>query len=120
MNAQEYYSRRKKIHAELKEKHGEHGSVLLVSVENLDKNSTAGNLCEVSVENAARCVVEGTHRLGTDEEYAAFRAQQQAAREAVAKETVERARNNFNALLGGQGPMPAPPPAPAAPQQKGK
>jgi hypothetical protein len=118
MNAQEYYARRKKIHAELKEKHGEHGSVLLVSVENLDKNSTAGNLCEVSVENAARCIVEGTHRLGTDEEYATFRAQQQSVRESLAKDAADRARQSFNAILGGQ--MLAPTPAPQPVQQKGK
>lgn len=52
----------------------------LVSVENLEKGSTAGAITQADQDTAARCLVEGTHRLATAEEIEAHQTAEAAAR----------------------------------------
>ncbi|WP_321476613.1 hypothetical protein [uncultured Paludibaculum sp.] len=56
------------------------GDCVLVSVKNDAFNTVGGMPMEVPVENAARHLVEGTHRMATETEIKAFREQQKAAR----------------------------------------
>ena len=56
------------------------GCCLVMSVDNLDKNSKAGNVCEVLNNRAAQLIVDGTHRLPSDAEAEAYRKDQESAR----------------------------------------
>src|SRR4051794_32638017 len=49
------------------------GCCLVMSVQSLERNSPGGNVCEVSLYDAARLLTDGTHRLATKEETVAFR-----------------------------------------------
>ena len=59
--------------------------------------------CEVTVSEAARWIVEGSHRLATQDEADAFHATMQMNRATTPQvDTLENARQQFAALLGGK------------------
>lgn len=76
MKTQAYYAELKKQVAALDEQFPQ-GFCLLTSVANRDKGTVAGNTCEVANDNAARCLVEGTHRLAAQEEVADWHEHQE-------------------------------------------
>jgi hypothetical protein len=49
-------------------------AVIVMSLANRDRNSTAGHVCECTVSHAARLIVENTYRIATPDEVEAFRA----------------------------------------------
>lgn len=59
------------------------GDCVLVSVQSETYTTVGGMTMEMPIENAARHMVEGTHRLATDAEINTFRDQQVAARAAI-------------------------------------
>ena len=90
------------------------GDCVVMSIDNLDRNSKAGNLCEVPLNFAARVIVESTHRLATKEEYAAFKESHERARGQIAKAQALAAQRQVAAVLG-TGPVPMPMPEPVKP-----
>lgn len=80
------------------------GDCLVISVNNQDKNSTAGNMAEVPVGMAARLLVEGTHRVATPEDHKAFKDGQEKARKDIAAANLENVRKQFSDVLGGKRP----------------
>lgn len=59
--------------------------IYITSVFNRDRNSTAGTTYTASPRNAARVITDGTHRLATPVEIAAFEELQQRNLEATLK-----------------------------------
>lgn len=84
MQVKEYYSDIHKLQRELEEEF-ESGEIFLTSVFNRDKNSVAGCVSTASPENAARVIVDGTHRLSTDDEVKEYKKMLEDNRVAIAK-----------------------------------
>ena len=80
MKTETYYTEIKKHLAVLAEQFPQ-GHCCLTSVANRDKGTVAGNVTEVATDNAARCIAEGTHRLATDDEVAAWHEHQERNRQ---------------------------------------
>lgn len=80
MKTEAYYAEIKKQTAALAEQFPQ-GFCLLTSVANRDKGTVAGSVTEVANENAARCLVEQTHRMATDDEVAAWQDHQDRNRQ---------------------------------------
>jgi hypothetical protein len=76
------------------------GYCRVMSLENLEHNTTTGNLCEVSVATAAELFVKGTHRLATAEECKAFDEAQEERRLEIVKANKEAAERRVAAVLG--------------------
>lgn len=102
MDIQKYYQQVRLTREELT-KQIPSGFCLVMSVANLEKNSTAGNLCEVTVADAARLLTDGTHRLATPEEVDGHRSAQDKERARISAEAVDNARKQFSAVLGVSG-----------------
>jgi hypothetical protein len=66
----------------------------LCSVANRDRNTVAGNVTVVAVDNAARCLAEGTHRIATAEDIAGWQARQEDNRR-LSSEVEFRTRGQF-------------------------
>jgi len=96
---QKYYQDMREKRAELT-KDNDSGFCLVISLYNRDKGSTAGSVCEVSIKDAARVIVDGTHRVATAEEAEAFKQSQESNRAAIAKAELDRARKQFSQLMG--------------------
>jgi len=77
------------------------GFLYVISLDSLERNSVGGSICEVSIADAARLMIEGTHRVTTEEELAAYRAQQDAVRVRNSAEGLARARAEMARVLGG-------------------
>jgi hypothetical protein len=78
------------------------GFCLVVSVFDPQKNSTAGSICEVSVQDAARLTFDGTHRVATDDETCAYRNRQGVERARNRRDDLERTREMFQGVMGGR------------------
>lgn len=50
------------------------GFCMVMSIANRERNSTAGRAVEVTVKQAAKLIVEKTHRLATPDEIEVFRS----------------------------------------------
>lgn len=101
MNSQQYYS---DLHAKtnaLAVTHAD-GCLLVVSVANLLRGTTPGNICEVTVDNAARLLLDGTHREATAEEIRAYQEAQEFKR-APTTDPLAAARKRFGLLTGKKG-----------------
>jgi hypothetical protein len=72
---------------------------LVVSIKTAGRPSAAGSICEVTLDNAARLIVEGTHRLASKEEIQAFQEEQEFRR-APSADPLEAARKRFGLLTG--------------------
>lgn len=82
----------------------------LMSIENLEKGSTAGAITQADQDTAARCLVEGTHRLATEDEVVAHQTVEAAARkeaEDKANATKLFVEGVGNLFRPGQEPDPA-------------
>jgi len=99
MNAQTYYQILRTKQEDLTIRHPS-GFCLVVSVFNAQKQSAPGNLCEVTVADAARLEYEGTHREATQAEAASYAARQDAERMRNTPDAVGRMRAQLNQLLG--------------------
>ena len=95
----DYHSAKREVFAGLSRQFPD-GWCFITSVDTPGKNIKAGAVCSVTVDNAARCIVEGSHRLATDEEARAFRESQTAAR-AYSRPavTLAAARDQFTAIM---------------------
>lgn len=51
--------------------------VYIVSVENKSKGTSAGSVCEADIETAARMIVDGTHKVASESEVAAWKTHQE-------------------------------------------
>ena len=98
MNSQQYYSDMRAMTDALAARHAD-GCLLVVSVDNRFKNTTAGNTCEVTTDNAARLILDGTHREATAEEIHAYQEAQEFKR-APSADPLEAARRTFGLLTG--------------------
>lgn len=98
MNTSTYFAdirvQRTKLESQFSE-----GACLVVSVSVLGRYTTPGNVCEVTLDNAARLLVEGTHKLASPEESHAFR-EEQAFKGAPNGDPLEAARRQFGLLKG--------------------
>lgn len=99
MDTQTYYAKIRETREELA-KQNPQGFCLVISVANLEKNSTAGTPCEVSLYDAARLMTDGTHRVANEKEADAYRNRQEAERVRIAQENLERARVQFSNIMG--------------------
>jgi roadblock/LC7 domain-containing protein len=64
---------------------------------------SAGNVCEVTLDIAARLLTEGTHALASEAEACAFRATQEMNRvRSPLVGSLENARAQFAALMAGK------------------
>lgn len=99
MNTQEYYATLRTKQEDLSIRHPS-GFCLVVSVFNAQKQSAPGNLCEVTIADAARLLFEQTHREATEDEAAIYAEKQDAERMRNAPDNVGRMRAQLNQLLG--------------------
>jgi hypothetical protein len=97
MTTQLYYQRIREKRADLANQFPK-GFCLVVSVFSLEKNSTEGTFCEVLVPEAARLMTDGTHRLASEDEAAAYYAAQDVQRIRNAQDTLARTRGQFNQI----------------------
>jgi len=72
----------------------------IVSLLNLDKNTTAGSISEVSTALAAKSIVNSTHRLQTAEEIKAYEDSQSSRRKQILADDRQALRRRINATLG--------------------
>jgi hypothetical protein len=80
------------------------GCCLVISVDNLNKASTAGHVCEVTTTSAAQLLVDGTHRLVTEAEATKFRQSEALARaQANPIDSLQSARARFDAIIRKEG-----------------
>src|ERR1035438_9141900 len=101
MTSKEYYSDLRAKTAALAARHPD-GCLLVVSLDNRFKNSTAGSTCEVTTESAARLILDLTHREATVEEIRLYREAQEFKR-APSTDPLEAARRQFGLLTGKKG-----------------
>jgi hypothetical protein len=100
MNLQNYYREIRERKQELSGLHPD-GCCLVISLERKDRAITGGTISEVSLDNAAKILTEGTHRLVTEAEQEAYRVQQAAERERAQMAATTAQRLRFGKLLGG-------------------
>jgi hypothetical protein len=98
-NPNAYFSAIRETRAQLSKQFPD-GSCLVISTIGPGRQGLAGRVTEVSTENAARLIVEGTHALASDTQAADYREAQAMARArcAPASSLVE-ARQQFRALM---------------------
>jgi len=84
MDIKQYYGDISKKRAELEEAY-ESGEVYLTSLFHREKNSTAGQVSTATPENAARVLVDGTHKLSSEDEVAAYKKLLERNRTEIAK-----------------------------------
>jgi uncharacterized protein YggE len=68
------------------------GCCVAVSLPSLSTHATPGAACEVSTQIMARLITEGSHRLATDAETAAFHIEMDAERARRAPNSISRLR----------------------------
>lgn len=80
MDIKEYFADIRKYREQLLSQYPD-GEVTLTSLANRAKGTTAGAVVLATIEIAARCLAEQTHRLATKEEIAKYRADERVLRE---------------------------------------
>ena len=100
MNANTYYSDIRAQRAALDSQFP--GGACLVTSLSLPGKGMLGNTCEVTTDNAARLIVEGSHRLASLEESHAFREQQEV-KSAPQKDLLELTRIQFGLFVSPKG-----------------
>jgi hypothetical protein len=76
------------------------GFCLVVSVFNLQKQSAPGNLCEVTINDAARLLFEQTHREATEDEARAYLNRQGVEQSRLITDDLEKVRQQFRHIMG--------------------
>jgi hypothetical protein len=99
MNSQAYYQILRTKREDLAIRYPS-GFCLVMSIFNPQRNSAPGNLCEVTVADAARLLYEGTHREATEDEARVYAANLDAERMRNAPDNVGRMRAQLNQVLG--------------------
>jgi len=112
MNSQVYFASIAEKKRELDSQFPE-GFCLIVSVNNIDKNTTAGSRTEVSTHGAAKGIVDGTQRLMTADESKVWDVATQAQRVKIMAD--ERRAIDLRVSMGG---LMSPPAAPLVPPVK--
>lgn len=101
MNPTNYFSAIRQQRAALDSQFSD-GACLVTSIRLPGRQCTAGVVCEVSLDIAARLLVEGTHRLASPEESHTFREEQQL-KSAPNGDPLEAARRQFGLLVSHKG-----------------
>jgi hypothetical protein len=96
MDFRVYYTAIREKRAELGAQFS-NGSCAVVSV-----NRANNGACEVTLDNAARLLVEGTHRLATDSEIDAFHADQGLRRAATGAGSLDSVRAQLGITARGK------------------
>jgi len=99
-NIQEYWAQVRRKQAELKAQF-QAGCCKLISVDNLQRNSTAGNIVEVNLQQAAEHLLAGTHRLLTASELEAYQREQSAIRARNSRSELDRVKSQFESVTRG-------------------
>jgi hypothetical protein len=73
-------------------------TVIVMSLTNRDRNSTAGRVVEVNVKQAAKLVVEKTHRLATAEEIEAFKSRNDNEKKRIEQSELKRAGQSLRII----------------------
>lgn len=95
----EYYAEKQRITATLAKQFPQ-GSCPVTST---GKQGAPGRVCMATVENSARLILEGTHRLATPQEFEAWQATMAMNKaRSVPVNGLEAARALFAALQGGK------------------
>lgn len=76
------------------------GYLLVISLDDPQRNVTPGAVCEVSTADAARLLLERTHRVCTPDEVQAYRDRQGAERARIRKDDLDRTREMFESVMG--------------------
>lgn len=92
-----YYQAVRELRESLTQRFG--ADSIVVSVANIAQNSIAGGVAEVTCGNAARVIVDGTHRLATDEEARAFTIRRSADTARHAPDSVSRVQALFDEAM---------------------
>lgn len=100
MNAQEYWASVRQKAAELESQFPQ-GFCKLISVDNLQRNSTAGNIVEVNLRQAAEHLLAGTHRLLTGAEAESYQREQSAIRARNHRSELDRVKSQFESVTKG-------------------
>ncbi len=98
MTSQSYYADLRALGDALNARYPD-GYLLVVSIANRLRGTTPGNTCEVTTENAARLILDGTHREATSEEIRVYQEAQEFKR-APSGDPLEAARKRFGLLTG--------------------
>lgn len=97
MDRTEFYSKKREVLESLSKQFPE-GACLVISV-----NPGNNGPCEVLIDNAARLIVEGTHKLASEEECQSFHAAMATARaSSLPVDGLESARALFATIQGGK------------------
>ena len=97
-----YYSDLHALRDKLKTRYPD-SYLLIVSVANTLKGSTAGNIVEVDFTIGARCLLNGTHREATPEEVQKFREAQSLTQAKTTSNPLDSARRQFGLLVTKKG-----------------
>jgi hypothetical protein len=71
---------------------------LMMSLTNRDRNSTAGHVCETNVAQAAKLIVENTHRLASSEEISAFKSCNDNEKKRIEQAELKRAGQSLRII----------------------
>ena len=75
------------------------GYLLVISLDDPQRNVTPGAVCEVSTADAARLLLDRTHRVCTPDEVQAYRDRQGATRARTQRDDLDRVREQFRAVM---------------------
>jgi len=98
MNITEQAVKRRVLRTDLAATHKD-GCCLIMSLDSDTHGTTPGVIAEVTLDNAARCIVQGSHRLATPDEVKAHRADM-AVRIEASKRAALAQPELLKALLG--------------------
>ena len=76
------------------------GFCYILSVLNMNKNTTPGSVCQVSTALAAKSIINSTHRLLTVEEVDAFEIAEEARAKLIVKDDGISIKRRVRSLLG--------------------
>jgi hypothetical protein len=108
-----YFEEVKSIQKKLIDKHGDVPFVWITSIENFDKGSADGGVCQAPTYVAARAIRDRTHRESTEEEVDGFRnLQKKNLKESQKKELDRKTKTVVHVV---QGPADSPVESAAAP-----
>jgi len=101
MDTQQYYAILREQRETLAKQHPS-GFCLVVSLDDPQRNVKAGAVCEVSVADCARLLLDRTHRVATPAEVEAYRDRQSVARARIVRDDVDRVKQMFDGVMRGK------------------
>jgi hypothetical protein len=99
MDTQMYYATLRAQRETLAKAHPS-GYLLVVSLDDPQRNVTPGAVCEVSVGDAARLLIDRTHRVATPDEVNAYQNRQGVEQSRIRRDDLDRVREQFKHIMG--------------------